>query len=240
MRADCQPQRRPPLPPAAQPGPSGGISGLGFIITRPSPRPRRPPPGTRGASGGGWAVMRPCCAPGAGRGNSRKSPAWATQPRCAWQSQVPEPHCTVGPRTQAPALWLGGGDQGWHQRPREPLCQLPATGHPPERPRPTLGAGPPVGRPRGCQGPRGGHSGWGRASAPGASSLRVRERGRGRLPAARAARRAPAARARVWAVAWAPLRQRPPFCLLPLLATAVSFSGDPFLPRSALGLLLTH
>lgn len=47
VRADCQPQRRPPLTPAAQPGPSGGISGLGFIITRPSPGRGDPP--ARGA-----------------------------------------------------------------------------------------------------------------------------------------------------------------------------------------------
>lgn len=58
--------RAAPLTPAAQPGPSGGISGLGLIITRPSPQPRGPP-GKRDQRGGRPTVMRPGCAPG-GRG----------------------------------------------------------------------------------------------------------------------------------------------------------------------------
>ncbi|XP_065786311.1 uncharacterized protein [Muntiacus reevesi] len=82
------------------------------------------------------------------------------QARC----RVPEPHGTTGPRTQAPVLWLGRGDQGWRRRPGSRLATPPATEHPRERPRPLLGAGPPpVGRPRGGPGPRGGRE-WARLS----------------------------------------------------------------------------
>ncbi|XP_047382268.1 translation initiation factor IF-2-like [Sciurus carolinensis] len=92
--------------PAARPGPSGRISGLGLIITRPSPG--RGTPRLAGPRRGGWAVMRPGCAPPPG------TPLEEVTGRGRLRSRSAQPASN-----SASGLRLCAADRT-HQRPRRP------------------------------------------------------------------------------------------------------------------------